>query len=357
MPNTRILIVDDSSPIRQAVASLLGEEADLQVVGIAPNGRIGVEKATQVKPDVVLLDIEMPEMDGMEALKLIRKQHPKLPVIMFSALTKKGASQTLDALALGADDYVAKPSMAANLEQALENCKGELVEKIRALCSGRNIEKKVSAPVAVLPAVQLTGRVEVVVIAASTGGPNALSELLPKFPAKCPVPIVVVQSMLPMLIKSFAERLQTECKMKVVETGEPQPLKAGHIYIATGGKHTVVTRNGALVEILTNDEPPDNSFRPSVDLLLRSVAGVFGGRSLVAVLTGMGNNGLKGCLLVRNCGAEILVQDRESSKLWGMPAAVVEAGIAHGVYPLNQMQDQMCKRILASKSTPVLALP
>jgi two-component system chemotaxis response regulator CheB len=354
MPNIRILIVDDSSPIRQAISSLLTEEHDMQVVGIAPNGRMGVEKVSQVRPDVVLLDIEMPEMDGMTALKLIRKDHANLPIIMFSALTKKGATQTLEALALGADDYVAKPSMQANLNAAMENCKNELVPKIRALCGRATADKEVAARVQPANPGKVSSRAEVVVLTASTGGPNALAELLPRFPANCPVPIIVVQSMLPLLVKSFVEKLQSQCRMKVLETGAAQPMIPG-IYVATGQKHTVVEQVGGEIHILAKEGEPDHSHLPSVDILLRSLASVYGSHCLVGVMTGMGNNGVRGCENVRSLGGEILVQDQASSKVWGTASAVLEAGLAHGVLPLNSFYDHICKRILASKSIPVLA--
>ncbi|MBZ5526581.1 MAG: chemotaxis-specific protein-glutamate methyltransferase CheB [Acidobacteriia bacterium] len=354
MPNIRILIVDDSSPIRQTISSLLTEEDDMQVVGIAPNGRMGVEKVTQVRPDVVLLDIEMPEMDGMTALKLIRKDHANLPIIMFSALTKKGATQTLEALALGADDYVAKPSMQANLDEALENCKNELVPKIRALCGRAAADKTLAARVQPANPARLSSHADVVVLTASTGGPNALAELLPRFPANCPVPIIVVQSMLPLLVKSFVEKLQGQCRMKVLESGAAQPLLPG-IYVATGQKHTVVERVGNEIHIVAKESVADNQHVPSTDILLQSLTNAYGGNCLVGVLTGMGNNGVKGCELVRSLGGEILVQDQASSKVWGTASAVLEAGVAHGVLPLNGFYDHIRRRILASKSSPVLA--
>ncbi|MBZ5541934.1 MAG: chemotaxis-specific protein-glutamate methyltransferase CheB [Acidobacteriia bacterium] len=356
MANIRILIVDDSSPIRSSISSLLGEEPDLQVVGIARNGRIGVEKVMQVRADIVLLDIEMPEMDGMTALKIIRKDHPDLPIIMFSALTKRGASQTLEALALGADDYVAKPSMEKNLDQALENCKRELVPKIRALCGRATPDKRATVRVPAPNPGKVSGRTDIVVLTASTGGPSALEELLPRFPANCPVPFVIVQSMLPLLIKSFVERLQSQCRMNVMETGDARPLIPG-IYIATGGKHTVVERVADQIQIRATEGASENSFLPSADVLLRSVTGVYGGNCTVGILTGMGDNGLKGCEHVYGCGGEILVQDQESSKVWGMPAAVLEAGLAHGVFPLNAFYEQIHRRIQASKSIPVMATP
>lgn len=354
MPNIRILIVEDSSPIRQAISSLLTEEPDMQVVGIAPNGRVGVEKVEQVRPDVVLLDIEMPEMDGMTALKLIRKNHPRLPIIMFSALTTKGATQTLEALALGADDYVAKPTMQASMDQALENCKQELVPKIRALHERSGQEKVTVARVAAPARGIVSSHADVVVLSASTGGPTALAELLPKFPASCPVPIVVVQSMLPLLITSFVERLQKSCQMKVMETGAAQRLHPG-IYVAAGGKHTVVERAGSYVQIQAKDGVPENAHLPSSDVLLRSVTGAYGGNCLVGILTGMGVDGVKGCERVRACGGEVLVQDQESSKVWGTATAVLEARLGHGVYPLHGLYDQIYKRVMASKSMPALA--
>jgi two-component system chemotaxis response regulator CheB len=350
MPNIRVLVVDDSSPMRQAISSLLGEEPDLQVVGMAPNGRVGVDKIAQVHPDVVLLDVEMPVMDGMTALKLMRKDHASLPIIMFSAVTQKGAAQTLEALALGADDYVPKPSMQASLDQAMESCKNELVPKIRALC-GRTAKAKAAAAHVLSPAPgKALSRADVVALVCSTGGPKALEELLPRFPASCPVPIVIVLTMLPIFITTLVENLRSRCRMKVMETGEAQPLTAG-IYFATGGKHTLVERAGGQIQIRATEGAPVNFNRPSADILLQSLTGIYGGNCLVGILTGMGSNGLKGCADVRACGGEILVQDQESSTVGGTAAAVLEAGLAHGVFPLQEFYEQICRRIPAGKSS------
>jgi two-component system chemotaxis response regulator CheB len=350
MPNIRVLVVDDSSPMRQAISSLLGEEPDLQVVGMAPNGRVGVDKIAQVHPDIVLLDVEMPVMDGMTALKLMRKDHANLPIIMFSAVTQKGAAQTLEALAAGADDYVPKPSMKASLEQAMESCKNELVPKIRALCE-RTAKAKAAAAHVLSPAPgKALSRADVVALVCSTGGPKALEELLPKFPASCPVPIVIVLNMLPIFITTLVENLRGLCRMKVMETGEARPLTAG-IYLATGGKHTLVERASGQIQIRATEGAPVNFNRPSADILLQSLTGVYGGNCLVGILTGMGNNGLKGCADVRACGGEILVQDQESSTVGGTAAAVLEAGLAHGVFPLHEFYEQICRRIPAVKSS------
>jgi two-component system, chemotaxis family, protein-glutamate methylesterase/glutaminase len=352
MPNIRVLVVDDSAPMRLAISSLLSEEPDLQVVGMAPNGRVGVDKIAQVHPDVVLLDVEMPVMDGMTALKLMRKDYPSLPIIMFSAVTQKGAVQTLEALALGAGDYVPKPSMQANLDQAMESCKSELVPKIRALCERTaRANTKTAAAHVLSPAPRKGfGRAEVVALVCSTGGPKALEELLPKFPASCPVPIVIVLTMLPIFITTLVENLRRQCAMKVMETGDAHPLTAG-IYFAAGGKHTFVERAGGQVQIRAAEGAPVNFNRPSADILLQSLADVYGGNCMVGILTGSGNNGLKGCADVYARGGEILVQDQASSTVGAAAAAVLEAGLAHSVFPLNEFYDQICKRILATKSS------
>jgi two-component system, chemotaxis family, protein-glutamate methylesterase/glutaminase len=350
MPNIRVLVVDDSSPMRLAISSLLGEEPDLQVVGMAPNGRVGVDKIAQVHPDVVLLDVEMPVMDGMTALKLMRKDYASLPIIMFSAVTQKGAAQTLEALALGADDYVPKPSMQANLDQAMESCKNELVPKIRALCERTAMAKAAAAHVLSPAPRKALSRADVVALVCSTGGPKALEELLPRFPANCPVPIVIVLTMLPIFITTLVENLRSQCRMKVMETGDAQPLTAG-IYFAVGGKHTFVERAGGQIQIRAAAGAPVNFNRPSADVLLQSLADVYGGNCLVGILTGMGNNGLKGCADVYARGGEILVQDQASSTVGAAAAAVLEAGLAHGVFPLNEFYEQICRRIPASESS------
>jgi two-component system chemotaxis response regulator CheB len=350
MPNIRVLVVDDSSPMRLAISSLLGEEPDLQVVGMAPNGRVGVDKIAQVHPDVVLLDVEMPVMDGMTALKLMRQDYPSLPIIMFSAVTQKGAAQTLEALNLGADDYVPKPSMQSNLDEAMESCKSELVPKIRALWERTTLAAAAAARVLPPAPRKALCRADVVALICSTGGPKALEELLPRFPASCPVPIVIVLTMLPIFITTLVENMRRQCAMKVVETGDAHPLTAG-IYFAAGGKHTFVERAAGQIQIRAAAGAPVNFNRPSADVLLQSLANVYGGNCLVGILTGMGNNGLKGCADVYARGGEILVQDQESSTVGASATAVLEAGLAHGVFPLHEFYEQICRRVPACESS------
>jgi two-component system chemotaxis response regulator CheB len=349
----RVLVVDDAATFRRLVAEELSNDPALEVVGTAANGRIALAKMTQVNPDIVILDVEMPEMDGLATLKELRRTYPRLPVIMFSALTERGASATLDALALGATDYFTKPSSAGGLDGSLQVIREQLIPEIKALCA----RPKGAAPIkqadsgprvgsgikGAVPAV--CGPVEVLAIATSTGGPNALAELFAKLPVDFPVPIVIVQHMPPMFTRLLAERLSTEFPIRVHEAGSGVVLRPGYAWIAPGDYHMIVVRDGTQVRTLLHQDPPENSCRPSADVLLRSVAKTYGANSLTVVLTGMGQDGLRGCEAVREAGGQIVVQDEATSVVWGMPGAVARAGLANRVLPLSLIGDEILRRL------------
>lgn len=348
MPKIRILVVDDSVLVRRMLSNVLSDDPELEVVGVAANGRIALAKIPQVNPDLIVLDVEMPEMDGLETLGAIRKTYPKLPVIMFSALTERGASITLDAIALGATDYVTKPANTSSKEAALQYLRQQLIGKIKVFCRrGGDRPRTVRPPLPKVPArgpVRGPERVDIVAIGVSTGGPNALASLLPALPANFPVPVAIVQHMPPLFTKRLAQRLSQTCQLQVAEGFDGAEIRAGQIWLAPGDFHMVVDREGKNVRIRTNKGQPENSCRPAVDVLFRSLANSYGAGTLAVVLTGMGQDGLAGCQCIREAGGQILVQDEASSVVWGMPGMVANAGLADRVLPLHQISSEIIKR-------------
>src|ERR1700684_3572017 len=295
MTPVRILVVDDSVVIRKVLADALSADPVLEVVGVASDGRIALAKIPLLKPDLVTLDIEMPVMDGLETLAALRKLYPKMPVIMFSTLTERGAAATLDALSLGASDYATKPSNTGSTAVALERIRIELIPKIKALCG--------IAPLKLLPLpgsrpalkvrTRSNPRIEIVAIGTSTGGPNALAEVLPRIPDDFPVPIVVVQHMPPIFTRLLAERLASRSAIPVEEGRAGVVLSPGHAWIAPGNFHMKVIRATVDWRLNLNQALPENSCRPAVDVLFRSVAQAYGANVLAVVMTGMGADGVR----------------------------------------------------------------
>jgi two-component system chemotaxis response regulator CheB len=358
MPPIRVLIVDDSAVIRKVLCDGLAPDAALEVVGTAANGRIALAKIPLVNPDIVTLDVEMPEMDGLETLAALRKIYPKLAVIMFSTLTERGAAITLDALALGASDYVTKPNNTGSLEATQRQLRAELIPKIKALCATRaSVPVTVNAPAAaarrVSPQVAREfSRVDVVAIGTSTGGPNALAELLPAIPANFPVPIVIVQHMPALFTRLLAGRLDLRCGLKVREGVDGESLKPGEVWIAPGDFHMTVETKGVAVVLALNQNAPENYCRPAADPLFRSVANAYGAGTLAVVLTGMGSDGSSGAQHVREKGGQIVVQDQASSVVWGMPGQIATAGLADGTFALRAMAAEICRRVALKRGTP-----
>jgi two-component system chemotaxis response regulator CheB len=358
MPKIRILVVDDAAVFRRLVADELSNDPALEVVGTAANGRIALAKMAQVSPDVVILDIEMPEMDGLATLAELRKSYPRLPVIMFSALTERGAEATLDALALGATDYFTKPTNVGGLGASLEVIREQLIPQIKALCATKGGARGAArgtreAPVPLAPRPSPLGprpTVQVLAIGASTGGPNALAEVFGRLPSDFPVPIVIVQHMPPMFTRLLAERLSAQFPIRVQEGSSGRLLQPGHAWIAPGDHHMIVVRDNLQARVVLHQDPPENSCRPAVDVLLRSVARTFGANSLTVVLTGMGQDGLRGCEAVREAGGQILAQDEVTSVVWGMPGYVARAGLADRVLPLSLIADEIMRRVQYHKA-------
>ncbi len=353
MPKLRLLIVDDSPVIRRALTAALSREPDLEVAGAASNGRIALMKIPLLHPDVVVLDIEMPEMNGLDALTAIRHTYPTLPVIMLNVPTPSGATATVDALTRGANDYVMKPEAAVPSEEALALVGDELLLKIASCCPGFSIDRtSVARECAAAPGAprrpttgRVPGRVDVLAIGVSTGGPSALMDLLPLFPADFPVPILIVQHMPPIFTKLLAERLAARASIRVAEGAPSQALEPGDAWIAPGDFHMAVERDGDAVRIVTHRGPPENSCRPAADVLFRAVAQVYGARALAVVMTGMGQDGLRGCEQIQAAGGQVLVQDERSSVVWGMAGFVARAGMADQVLPLSGLGPGILERV------------
>jgi two-component system, chemotaxis family, protein-glutamate methylesterase/glutaminase len=349
----RVLIVDDSVVIRKLLCNTLANDLTLEVVGAACNGQIALAKIALLKPDLITLDVEMPVMNGLETLTALRKLYPKLPVIMFSTLTEHGAAATLDALSLGASDYVTKPSNSGSLEVAIERIRAELIPKIKALCG------VVTLAVVPLPGprpplkvrVRLNPRIEIVAIGTSTGGPNALTEVLPRIPRDFPVPIVVVQHMPPVFTRLLAERLASRSAIPVEEGSSETILSPAHAWIAPGNFHMKVIRAGVDWRLKLDQTPPENFCRPAVDVLFRSVALACGANVLAVVMTGMGSDGTLGAQRIRDAGGSVIIQDEASSVVWGMPGLVHASGLADAVYPLNDLAAEIVRRVLQSRGS------
>ena len=346
MPRIRVLIVDDAVVMRKMITEALSSDPEIEVVGTAANGKIALQKIPQVNPDIITMDVEMPEMDGLQTVRELRKTYAKLPVIMFSTLTLRGAGSTLDALAAGATDYVTKPANVGNIVEGISRLKSDLIPKLKLHCrhvlpaaagistSSGTTSARVSqsAPKADSSLVPL-----VFAIGCSTGGPNALAALFADITSPLPVPGLIVQHMPPLFTKMLAERLGKNSPNRFFEGEEGQLVEPGCMYIAPGGRHMEVRREVGGTRLRLHDAPPENSCRPAVDVLFRSVATVYGAGVLALIMTGMGQDGLRGCQHIREGGGRIIVQDEATSVVWGMPGYVAQAGIADKILPLPQL--------------------
>lgn len=350
----RVFIVDDSAVIRKLLSEVLAADAEIEIAGTAGNGYVALARIPEVKPDLVTLDIEMPGMDGLATITEIRKLYPKLPVIMFSSFTERGGLATLEALSRGASDYVTKPN-ASSVEQARERVRAELIPKIKCLCSA---SEGLPVPAAAPPRIalpRLQSRIDIVAIGASTGGPNALVEVIPHLPADFPVPVLIVQHMPPLFTRLLAERINSRAPLSVREGEEGQRLQKGRAWIAPGDRHMSVVRKGPHFVLTLSQAPPENSCRPAVNVLFRSAAQAYGANVLGVVLTGMGVDGTEGARAIRNAGGEVFVQDRASSVVWGMPGSIVAAGLADRISPLNRIAADVAHRVLFRRTAQYAA--
>ena len=346
----RVMVVDDSVVVRKIVTDVLSADPDIEVVGTAVNGKVAVAKLEQLKPDLITMDIEMPEMNGIEAVRAIRALRNRVPIVMFSTLTDRGASATLDALSAGANDYVTKPANVGSVGQSMESVRQQLIPKIKVL-TGRPAFLGTPPPARVAPprpAAPRTGpgkKPAVLVIGSSTGGPEALARVLSQLPASLPVPILLVQHMPPVFTRQFAQRLDRLCALRVVEATDGVPLEPGTVHLAPGDHHLVVRAGARGLTTAFNQGPPENFCRPAVDPLFRSAVAAYDGAVLGVVLTGMGADGRNGAGEIRAHGGTVVVQDQATSVVWGMPGAVSQAGYADETLPLDRIPEAITRLI------------
>lgn len=349
MSKIKVLIVDDSAFVRQVLTDMLAREPGIQVVGAAPNPIIAREMIKSLNPDVLTLDVEMPRMDGLSFLEKIMTLRP-MPVVMISSLTQQGAEAAVRALELGAFDFVAKPSIG--LIDGLNGLKEEIVLKIRAAAVARIRPLSEERPVRIASGATFRSSEKIIAIGASTGGVEALQELLSAFPADCPA-IVIAQHMPPMFTASFAARLNQCCAVTVSQAVDGERVLPGHAYIAPGGLHLQLARNGANYVCSVNEEPPVSGHRPSVDVLFRSVARFAGANAVGVILTGMGKDGAAGLLEMRKAGASTIGQDEATCVVYGMPKAAHDIGATEAEYPLHKIAGQALNRVMSERSVRV----
>ena len=341
----RVLICDDSSVMRRLIKTALNGDPQIDVVFEARNGKEAVENLYDVHPDIILMDVEMPIMDGIDAVRAIRKRSHQVPIVMCSSLTTHGGEATLDALDAGANDFVAKPVAKGKVENALHQLELELIPKLKALVpkaappahrnsapatnsamAGRKVlDGNPAAPIQLGPAV---------VVGVSTGGPAALSTFVSGIQASCKAPIAITQHMPAEFMAPLANRLASHSPFPVEVAQDGMEFSAGKIYLAPGDFHLCFKRDKFSVACSLNKGPKENSCRPAVDTMFRSAAGVFGSSCLGIVLTGMGADGKSGSQAIKSQGGKVFVQDEASSVVWGMPGAVAQSGLADRILPL-----------------------
>jgi two-component system chemotaxis response regulator CheB len=365
----RVLVADDAILFRRLLADLLGSLPGIEVVGSAINGRIAVEKVRELKPDLLTLDIEMPEMDGLAVLdELIRNGKPEVEIIVVSALSRRGGDLTMRALEKGAFDFITKPE-SATPEKGREALLRELAPRVRALAHrlevrailrGKppNPQPEVPRPAAAsergpgdttldavasrMQRISKNAKPEMVLIGVSTGGPVALAQLLPAIPNNIGVPILIVQHMPPIFTKSLADSLAAKCTLGIREAVHGEVPGPNTAYIAPGGRQMrlgVGPGDRPVIEV--TDDPPENNCRPAVDYLFRSAANHFPGRSMAVILTGMGSDGTLGLRLLKRQGCFVIAQDEASCVVYGMPKAAVDAGVTDVVLPLNSIANRI----------------
>jgi len=346
----RVMIVDDAVVVRGLLSRWLREAGGIEVASTHRTGAEAVAAVERVRPDIVLLDIEMPDMDGITALPLLLKKLPTLTVIVASTLTARNADISLRCLALGAVDYVAKPSTNRDVTFSVD-FRREIVDKVRALGASRGAARSSGArwsqarreptspagkPLVLRPLAKAAPRL--LVIGASTGGPNAVAALLKNCgPAIDTLPVIVVQHMPAMFTAMFADHLKRHLGVEACEARCGDRIERGRVYVAPGGRHLRFVRDGGAVQAVVDDAPPVNFCRPSVDVTLASASRIYGGRALAAVLTGMGTDGLAGAAAVVAAGGNVVAQDEASSVVWGMPGAVAKHGLCAVVGPLEAL--------------------
>ncbi len=341
-----IVVIDDSAFMRKSITLMLESDPEIKVVATAREGREGIEMIRRYSPDLVTLDVEMPGMNGIEALRIIMREMP-LPVLMVSSLTTDGAEATLEALDLGAVDFISKDLSHVSIN--IVKIRDELIAKIKEIVRSSSAQKRYPGkskaaetvgdhPQPAMDAVAMssvTGPLTAVVVGISTGGPHALLRMLPQLPATFPLGMAVVQHMPPHFTKSLAERLNGVCNLKVKEAETGDVLKQGTVLVAPGGKQMAFSNDGRTISAVISDEPQTNLYKPSADVMMSSAANVIRNPVIGVIMTGMGKDGLEGLKMVKRTGGYIVAQDEESCVVYGMPKAAVDEGIVDAVVPLD----------------------
>ena len=367
----RILVVDDTIVYRKSVADIIAEIPGVELAGVAHNGKIALEKIPLLKPDLLTLDIEMPVMNGLEVLAELRKSHPGIGALMLSTLTADGSEMTLKALELGAFDFILKPQSKSLVEgkREIKRLLQPILEAyVKSQAGRRLLQSRGSAvntrsdrpgappfsaktmpriPAPAKPAGLRKAKSEIITIGISTGGPNALNQMLPQLPADLNVPVLIVQHMPPVFTKSLAASLDKKCKLRVKEAEDREPILPNVVYIAPGGKQMklIAAADGQHRLIKITDDPPENSCKPSADYLFRSIGDYYVGRTTAVIMTGMGSDGTKGLEVLNQKGAHIIAQDEASCVVYGMPKAPTERGYADVIAPLGRIAEEILKSV------------
>jgi len=346
MNKVKVLVVDDSAFMRKAISTMLDKDPLIEVVGTAKNGQEALDKIKELNPDVVTLDIEMPVMDGLTALRHILMECPR-PVLMVSSLTKEGAEATFKALELGAVDYIPKQLSKVSLE--IVKIEKELQEKVKTIAKKKGIIKvrrrKGEEAVKITKFEGKCQKRDLVGIGVSTGGPMAVQQVLTKLDKNFPAPILIAQHMPEAFTGPFAKRLDEICKISVKEAENGEVIKPGVAYIARGGYHLRIIQKVSKIELEVSKKPEDALYKPSANELIRSIALGVGKRAVGVILTGMGNDGLEGIKELKKRGGRVLAQSKKTCVVYGMPRAIVEAKLADEVVDIGDMAEAITRNL------------
>jgi two-component system chemotaxis response regulator CheB len=345
----RVLAVDDSAFMRKLLSDMFAAEKDFSIIDTARNGKDAIEKIKILKPDLVTMDVEMPIMDGISALKIIMQENP-VPIIMVSSLTREGAAATLQALELGAVDFVAK---TAGPISNLTDVRDELLDKCRAAVNAQlpKIRKQPDSSVRILPQQPVVTQARImteekkVAIGTSTGGPRALQEIITRLPGGLPCPVVIVQHMPPGFTKSLSDRLNSLSALTVKEAEQNDILSPGKVFIAPGDYHMTLEREGGKTIIKLDQKPPIGGHRPSVDPLMDSVARIYGSKAVGVILTGMGRDGSKGISAIKQSQGYTIAEDQSTCVVFGMPKSAIELGAINKVLPLSSIAAEIVRAV------------
>ncbi|MCK5284911.1 MAG: chemotaxis response regulator protein-glutamate methylesterase [Alphaproteobacteria bacterium] len=351
------MLADDSSVIRSALTRIIDSDPDIKIVSSVSNGELAVSSARRHKPNIIILDIEMPVMDGLTALPKIQEVSPESKIIMFSSLTNEGASETLRALTLGAVECIVKPSSARDVGEG-SDFQREILNTIKGLVpiEQRKTTEETTQPTKPAPLKNTSftlhndsgsykGKPELIAIGSSTGGPQALFNVLKEF-KNFNIPIVITQHMPPTFTKILADHIEQHTGIPTHEGAEGMILENGHIYVAPGSFHMLLVKNKLQTAIHIDDGKPENFCKPAIDPMLRSALNIYGNKTLAVILTGMGNDGLNAAKMLVEKGGRLIAQDEETSVVWGMPGAVAKAGLCSHVLPVQDIGTWVRKAVL-----------